>query len=1399
MDGGVRDERRERFRPREDAAASRLAELKVQYAQKREEYIASGVLPDPSKPGLLEDATKLVGTCPDMCPEYERVEREVQKELDRLECFPGTTSADPAAAVKIYRRPAAGRELPLPEEVRPPPVLQRTLDYLVHTLLPADPRDQHFAVVQPFMWNRTRAIRQDFIVQSDRGAIAIACHERIARYHILCLHWKGGVGADAWSEQQELEQLRKTLRSLIEFYDDQRLLGHTYPNEPEFRGYNLLLHARDPETLREVELLPTDVFTAPLLQWALRLRTLLQRSNLLEKRGQPQNTEATPHFFTRFFKDLARPEVSYLMACLAENLFASVRIGAVKTLTRAYLPQHNGLPLLHVTSMLGMDDQDEARSFLELLHVQIGDDDSVKINKSSVLDEDKSFASPFSHTLVESKRGDASCQAIIDGLATTAPRTQPPRTASHLVPQPSPRPAAPAERPAPASLSAFARAPMPAWPAAPAPAPMPAPPVAASTPAAVSAPSMPIKPMPAPRPASPAPVLAPPPPAKPQVPRDRLAKQLAMHLCEQSTKEAVHEVAYSAMSHESRRRAQRRRAALIETLASRLCRRLVAEPSATCVRRAAMEALATAQLAHTRQRAAWKHWRAMLAQVREQQRQSARLEAIRACLPHLQPSRLDKHVHRPVRAPRLWDDERHDTFSRVQHASSRLWVRGSMARALVDRVSWLCEETMTRPLFWTAAVYVEGDGVGSRWLRHKMALGVADSIYTLPQGTQVRIVDGTQASDTAQSPQLVVCEAGVRPPVPTQPTALLELAWNDTKTALHEPVWTPRTLVSLDDAEADADALFADAVEQVVTSLPEEWHRPLALCTSMQPLWDAWLDISDGFDAWLARTSSPAVAHDAFAVLTSLANLLLRLTVASESLTLPMPSVVVEASVSDTLAQLALHQLRDLPWGDPDAKALLRAHTLEHAQSSHVQIGTYMQSLLRMALAHGNEAGTDISVTADSLADLRSLGARALTELAARVDAEAPAPVIPARKTSTAKRTITPPSHAAKRGREDGASTRIQRLLAQSAQLLQETHFSSVDWVVDGRRERVKILRHEAQVQRLAEHMQEHGSHAWREVSAFASRLPFGGNVLFAIKSLAQGCSSLLGSMKAPLLATAENGMIILVGVLIGINMAIISVVSEWASDLKQGYCAGGWWLNKKFCCWEEMDPAGPGNAVPKGIAAVAAAAAGNMNVTSIAAATQTATQMSLRAVEPTLPSSSGISEIKCVIAGFNIQNFLSNWTLVIKSLGLPLAIASGLSVGKEGPAVHVACCMGMAVTGVLRWLVPSHSKLREVLIASSAAGVAVAFGSPIGGVLFALEEMTTSFPSQTMWRTFLCALASTVALSFMNPFRTGKLVLFQVEYNREWHYFEIVFFLLIGILGGLYGDFWLITVCKKP
>lgn len=59
---------------------------------------------------------------------------------------------------------------------------------------------------------------------------------------------------------------------------------------------------------------------------------------------------------------------------------------------------------------------------------------------------------------------------------------------------------------------------------------------------------------------------------------------------------------------------------------------------------------------------------------------------------------------------------------------------------------------------------------------------------------------------------------------------------------------------------------------------------------------------------------------------------------------------------------------------------------------------------------------------------------------------------------------------------------------------------------------------------------------------------------------------------------------------------------------------------------------------------------------------------------------------------------------------------------------VHIACCIG----NILSYLFPKYgrneAKKREILSAAAAAGVSVAFGAPIGGVLFSLEEVFTPF-----------------------------------------------------------------------
>jgi SAC3/GANP family len=84
-------------------------------------------------------------------------------------------------------------------------MLQSTLDYLIHNLLASNSLE----ATHNFIRDRTRSIRQDFTLQHESGLLAIECHERIARLHILSLHEMRGV--KDYTEHLEMEQVRKGL------------------------------------------------------------------------------------------------------------------------------------------------------------------------------------------------------------------------------------------------------------------------------------------------------------------------------------------------------------------------------------------------------------------------------------------------------------------------------------------------------------------------------------------------------------------------------------------------------------------------------------------------------------------------------------------------------------------------------------------------------------------------------------------------------------------------------------------------------------------------------------------------------------------------------------------------------------------------------------------------------------------------------------------------------------------------------------------------------------------------------------------------------------------------------------------------------------------------------------
>lgn len=180
---------------------------------------------------------------------------------------------------------------------------------------------------------------------------------------------------------------------------------------------------------------------------------------------------------------------------------------------------------------------------------------------------------------------------------------------------------------------------------------------------------------------------------------------------------------------------------------------------------------------------------------------------------------------------------------------------------------------------------------------------------------------------------------------------------------------------------------------------------------------------------------------------------------------------------------------------------------------------------------------------------------------------------------------------------------------------------------------------------------------------------------------------------------------------------------------------------------------------------------------------------------EPTEPpmiyysaAGSGVAEVRVILSGFVLHGFLGLKTLIIKMLALILSVASGLSLGKEGPYVHIATCVGNIACRLFSKYDRNDAKRREVLSAAAAAGVAVAFGAPLGGVLFSLEEVSYFFPAKTLFRTFFCCIVAALSLKFLNPYGTNKIVMFEVRYLVDWEYFELASFIFTAIVGGALG-----------
>lgn len=167
----------------------------------------------------------------------------------------------------------------------------------------------------------------------------------------------------------------------------------------------------------------------------------------------------------------------------------------------------------------------------------------------------------------------------------------------------------------------------------------------------------------------------------------------------------------------------------------------------------------------------------------------------------------------------------------------------------------------------------------------------------------------------------------------------------------------------------------------------------------------------------------------------------------------------------------------------------------------------------------------------------------------------------------------------------------------------------------------------------------------------------------------------------------------------------------------------------------------------------------------------------------------SGIPEMKTVLSGVTKYRYFSFNAFIGKSLGLFAALVGGASVGKVGPYVHLSCliCNRLMKLNYFRKINKSTSLKTNMLSVACAAGITLALGSPLGGVLFSIESTSSIYIVSNIWKAFfsavICILVSKLfrreqAIIVVDPGTTTPITFS----------FNIINFIVVGIISGVIG-----------
>lgn len=163
----------------------------------------------------------------------------------------------------------------------------------------------------------------------------------------------------------------------------------------------------------------------------------------------------------------------------------------------------------------------------------------------------------------------------------------------------------------------------------------------------------------------------------------------------------------------------------------------------------------------------------------------------------------------------------------------------------------------------------------------------------------------------------------------------------------------------------------------------------------------------------------------------------------------------------------------------------------------------------------------------------------------------------------------------------------------------------------------------------------------------------------------------------------------------------------------------------------------------------------------------------------------SGIPELKTVFSGTNYYNFLSIQTLWVKYFSSLFVKLSGLGMGYEGAFMHIQAIMGHNLLKLpyFRDIQTDHNE-KIIVSAGVCSAIVMAFGTPIGALIFTVEMYTSNFKVTNLIRYFISA---TIAyLMFLVLQRAFVVKVNTPTMPKEYFYVDLSYFCILGVISGL-------------